>query len=373
MDNFKDEIATIKRIKNVVDAEVSNIVILLVINSKSDETVHNDYEDFSVTTEYFSEAELKEITNGFEKAGCKVDYSNGEKEFNERLIRGDFKKYEKLNKIVYNSTGSGTGRCRTAFMPALCNLYQLNNCSNDIYTSTIPENKVHFFNLLSFYNFPIPRTWFYDGKSGWLTGEPNKNLRLIAKPAYECASIGISEKSVAEFTGSFFNHIKDLSDSMRQPILVQEFIDGYEVEVPVFDIGEAFTPMSVGINMSGEEFAGSHFLTYDKVYDDLYQFYSFCRYNREVGDNLKKIARDSFNKLNLSGMMRVDFRVDKNGNGFIMDYNNSPHLTEFHSCAFSIKDLGFNYSDMLRLLLYRFVDNKLSLQKKENKSILTMK
>jgi D-alanine-D-alanine ligase len=357
---FDDEIETIRRVRDEVHSVADRFVVLLALNRKPSrsKSVADDYERFSVTSEYFSDAELTELTKGFEAIGCAVDVSDGEKEFNERLVRGDFDRYARLHRVVYHSTGSGTGRCRTAFMPALCRLYHLSDSSNDTYTSTIAENKVHFFNLLAFYGFPIPQTWFFDSKRGWLAGRPAHDIELIAKPAYECASIGVSEASVSRLDDAFFRHIERLSESMSQPVLVQEFIEGYEVEVPLFDIGEPFTPMSIGVKMNGVSNTDRHFLTYDQVYDDRYGFYSFCRRMPTEGALVRKVARDSFTTLGLRGMIRVDFRIGKSGRGVIIDYNNAPHLTEFHSCARAVVDLGFEYSDMLCLLLYEHVRHR---------------
>src|SRR5262249_33635587 len=160
--------ATIQRASEAVRARADTFVVLLVLNTKPQDTevLEDDYERFSVTTEYFSKDEAEELRDGFASIGCTVDCSNGEREFNERLVRGDFRRYERLRRIVYHSTGPGTGRCRTTFMPALCQLYGFGDCSNDVYTSTISENKVHLLNLLSYYRFPIPLTWFYDFKRG---------------------------------------------------------------------------------------------------------------------------------------------------------------------------------------------------------------
>jgi D-alanine-D-alanine ligase len=354
---FHPEVSTIRHIRDEVKARADRFVVVLVLNVKPDGAgpIQDDYEGFSVTSEYMSDEEVHELTGGFESVGCIVDLCYGEKEFNERLVRGDFARYGDLNKVVYHSTGSGTGRSRTALVPALCRLYGLRDCSNDVYTSTILENKVHFFNLLSAYGLPTPKTWFYDWRCGWLGGEPPRETKLIAKPAYECASIGVSDASVSFFTTSFFQHVRHLSEAMSQPVLVQEFVEGYEVEVPVFDLGKPFAPMSMGIDMSGDAFAGDHFLTYDQVYADRYDFFPFCRHMPDVGATLRRAACESFRILGLRGMVRVDFRVRADGRGYIIDYNNAPHLTEFHSCARSVKELGFDYSDMFCLLLYEQV------------------
>lgn len=372
--SFAEEIATIRRISAAVRARADSFVVLLVLNRKPRDGAElaGDYARFSVTSEYMSDEEVRQLADGFAAIGCKVDLSDGEQEFNERLVRGDFDAYEHLNKIVYHSTGSGTGRSRTAFLPALCRLYGLRDSSNDVYTATLLENKVHLFNLLSFYGLPTPRSWFYDPELGWLTGEPRRGMKLIAKPAYECASIGVSEASVSTFCPRFVEHVRALSDAMAQPVIVQEFIEGYEVEVPVFDIGRPFAPMGVGIDFldlredmpranlhadvaPASTFAGDRFLTYDQVYDDRYDFYSFARERPSTEAELRKVAVRSFRMLGLRGMVRVDFRVDARGRAAIIDYNNAPHLTEFHSCARAVKELGFDYADMFCLVLYDHV------------------
>ena len=356
--NFESIQERIRQVKGIVEAKSKNVVIFLVINTKMDyEAEENgDYEEFSIKSEYFSEKELKEVVNGFEALGCKVDVSTSERIFINKLANNGFKEYEGMERIVYYSSGSGTGKSRSAVVPALCNLYGIKNCSNDIYTSVLLENKVHLFNLLDYYGFPIPRTWYYDRLEGWLHGEPVNDLLLIAKPAYESSSIGVTDKSVAMFSPEYQKYVHQLSESLQQPILVQEFIKGYEVEVPLFDMGDQpFTPMTVGIKIKDSENLGADFLTYAKVYDDQYKFYSFTKFKPGLCEEMKKVARDSFMKLNLYGMTRVDFRVTEDGSCYIMDYNNNPHLTEFHSCAFSVMDLGFSYSDMLCLLLYKYV------------------
>lgn len=356
-DPFRSEAAIIRRISDEVRALSDTFVVLLALNRKPQGagSGKHDYERFTVTTEYFSDSELAELTRGFEAIGCRVDVSNGEKEFNERLVRGDFSRYDRLRKVVYHSTGSGTGRCRTAFMPALCELYGMSDCGNDVYSSTIPENKVHFFDLLAHYGFPIPKTWCYDTRRGWLRGEPSRTGKLIVKPAYECASIGVTEQSVSVLTDGFLRHVAQLSEALSQPVLVQEFVEGYEVEVPVFDLGRPFAPTSVGIDLGGSMLAGDRFLTYDKVYADEYGFYSFSRHFPARGAALRRIATDSFETLDLRGTVRVDFRVGEKGDAFIIDYNNAPHLTAFHSCARAVKDLGFDYADMLSLVLHKHV------------------
>src|SRR4051812_7229695 len=83
---FGHEIATIRRVSDEVRALADSFVVLLALNGKPPAgSVENDYAGFSVTSEYLSDAELKQLVDGFASIGCVVDCSHGEKEFNERL------------------------------------------------------------------------------------------------------------------------------------------------------------------------------------------------------------------------------------------------------------------------------------------------
>ncbi len=356
MDSSKVE--KTKKIITAITSKVRGIAnelaILLVIKTKSKTNLKDDYKKFSILTEYFSDEELEEITSGIYDIGCFVDISYGEKEFIDKLEKGFFNKIDKKYKVVYNTVGSGLIRSRSALIPSLCELYNIRYCGNDIYTSALLENKVHTLNLLNYYGFRTPKYYIYDAKFGWLRNEkPGDDQLLISKPAHEYASIGINNDSVSYFNKKYFDFIVDQSINFNQQIIVQEFISGYEVEVPVFDIGEPFIPASNGIKINKVELLGNEFLTYERVFNDEYEFYSYDKFENSIASELKDIASNSFKILGLRGIIRVDFRITKDKIAYITDYNNNPHLTEFHSCSFAIQELGFRYSDMLCLVIYR--------------------
>jgi D-alanine-D-alanine ligase len=207
-------------------------------------------------------------------------------------------------------------------------------------------------NILKSFDFALPRSWFFRFDLGWLTSEPPKNLKLIAKPAYECASIGISNDSVGFFGEKYFRHIKELSGSLNQPVVVQEFICGYEVEVPIFDDFESFTPFAVGISLNEQHMIGDRFLSYDSIFDDEFKLFNFDKHNQHISKSLKSEANRLYQCLQLKGPVRIDFRVTPEGDYYMMDYNNSPTLARSHSFAFCIEELGFSYADMLKLIVY---------------------
>lgn len=347
---------TINNVSGKIDSLKEEIAVFLVLNTKGLTEIEQDHEGHTITTEFFSLEEAQEFIDGFVKLGIYHEVYNGEKEFIQKLSSDHIKNMPYKHKIVYSSTGAGLARSKSALVPALCNLYNLHYCSNDIYTAALLENKVHVMNLLSHYGFPLPTYWVYDPQYGWLHNKtPRTDIKLIAKPAYECASLSITEQSVSFFDESYLKFITELAITYNQPIIVEEFIEGYEVEVPVFDLDEPLCPMTIGIQDKNNEskMMGHSYLTFEKVAIDNYTFYNFDAENGALAEELKQIAMRTFKVLNLSGIVRVDFRVTKEGRPYIMDYNNSPHLTSKHSCAFSLVQQGFTFEQMLKLLLWK--------------------
>jgi D-alanine-D-alanine ligase len=345
---------SIEIIKNAIDnlnQIESPIAILLIVNLKSAQVL-SDYTEFSVLTEYFSDQEFEDLFNGFKEFASFIDVSFGEKEFIEKLTTNHFDFLNNHQKIVYASTGTGTSRCRSAITPSLCEIYDLKYCSNDIFTAALLENKISAIRILREGKFPIPNTYFYELGKGWLDGNlPSSDCLLIAKPAYECASIGIDSRSVSNWTPLFETHIKEMSLNLRQPIIVQEFIQGYEIEVPVLNTIKTLTPGCIGISMNGQRNLNDKYLTYELVYHNRYSLYNYDIENSEISQSLKLCARQVFTYLQLKGTVRIDFRVMEDGRFYIMDCNNSPHIVPGHSVYYSFEQLGFTFPDMLKTIV----------------------
>jgi D-alanine-D-alanine ligase len=344
-----------KRIINFFRKEASEISVFLVINMKTQGFTSNDIYDLQ--TEYFSDEELGDFINVLEELSIYHEISYGEKEFARKVISGKISSLQFKYKIVYNTTGGSGNRSKSSIVPAICELYGLNYASSDIFSSSLLENKVQSFSLLECYQLQTPRFWVYDNVNGWVNGKPVDELKLISKPAYGCASLGISTGNISFFTKDYESMISKLAKKLNQPVMVQEFISGWEVEMPVFDLGYPVAFVPVGVKIGETEYLGEDILTYELVSEDKYSFYDFEANNPQLADKIRDIACRSFSMLSLRGTVRVDFRITSNGQCYITDYNNSPHLTRFHSCAHSAGYAGFSYSEMFCLCLYKAIQD----------------
>ena len=349
-----DEIAdnTIHKLQeaiNFVKQRRGDIVLFLVIKMKSTNEYYNQY-DFS--TEFFSEEELSDYIKAIESLGIYRDVSYGEDEFIEKISKNHFNKYHQKYKIVFNTTGSKRIRSRSSLIPALCEMIGFKYASSDILTCSLLENKVYANNLLRHYGFPVPNSWFFHPNYGWMKSKPPKNAKLIIKPGAESASIGVTKNSVGYFSEEFEHHVEKVSKILNELVIVQEFIDGWEVEVPILNLNEPIALPPMGIEMDDDKCLNDKFLSFEAVYSDNYDYYRFDQSFPRLSASLATMAKDSFCMLDLCGTVRVDLRVQDEKRFFITDYNNSPHLTRFHSTAKSLMSLGFDYQDLFCLLLY---------------------
>ncbi len=331
------------------------IVVYLVVKLKDSDNFLDQY-DYS--SEFFSEEELSDYINALESLGIFRVVTYGEDDFIRKLHQGYFDKFHQKYKIVFNTTGSRRIRSRSALIPALCELLHLRYASSDILTCSILENKTQAFQLLAYHGFPLPKTWFYHPRYGWEGPRPSIGEKIIIKPGAESASIGITQQSVGFYSADFECKVIEESQLLNEPIIVQEFIEGWEVEAPILSLNgpNALPPM--GIELNGKPFLDDSFLSYETVFSDNYRYYRFDKIDADLSRSLMDVAESSYRALDLCGTVRVDYRVKADKHFYITDYNNSPHLTRFHSVAKSFQSLGFDYADLFCLLLYRCLVNK---------------
>ena len=138
---------------------------------------------------------------------------------------------------------------------------------------------------------------------------------------------------------------------MNQPLTIQEFITGYEIETPVINYNSnpiAFK--SIGLSVDGKKKLDDLFLTYEIVYEDGYQFFEFDEFDPTILNDIIETVKNSALVLGLEGFSRIDMRVREDGAFHIMDVATYPHAIKHSSFWFMMKSLGYEYADVFALL-----------------------
>jgi D-alanine-D-alanine ligase len=278
----------IAEFKSSIDAARNlqkEIAVIIVANVKSKNHLE-EYEPHSLKTEFFAENEYEEIITAFRENGFYVIFHQNENTFFQWYLDGGAQKLTQKYFCVYTAASGGKGPGRKALIPSFCSLNGLPITSSNAYVVSLCRHKYHFTQLLHQHGLPVPSTWLFSKHYGWLLNRrPPTGTELLAKPSYESASIGIDHAS--QFPYSDDSILTSLSEKFDQPITVQQFIKGYEVEVPVvIKNGKVLALQPIGLSLNGEKLLGDKFLTYDIVYNDGYHFYEF----NELGDKVNESA-----------------------------------------------------------------------------------
>jgi len=142
---------------------------------------------------------------------------------------------------------------------------------------------------------------------------------MFVKPANMGSSVGVSkaknekELKKAIKTAFLYDH----------KIIVEEFIDGHEVETAVLgnDVAMASVP--------GEIKAGQEFYSYDAKYiDDTSVVEIPAKFDAKVLKRVQELAVQTFQVLNCEGLGRVDSFVTKDGKVFVNEINTLPGFTD---------------------------------------------
>jgi len=333
----------------IADELVSKVGVVLVVNLKGSTKPLDDYRRYSIATEFLSASELDDLVDGIGSSGFYCEVLIDEERFIEWLGRGRMRFPRELM-FVYNIAQNGLGPARASLIPGLCRLYQIPLLDSNAYVAAITRQKFHANAILHYCGLPVAYSWSFTHR-GWWPATPPYGLRLIAKPTFDSASIGISEESVFEMGPDAEKWLRERCAEFRQPLTVQEFVRGYEVEVPIFGGKEPQAIAAVGLELNGCRQLDDSVLTYDDVACDRYSFYDFSLEHMPAARNAMQIAANVFECLGLAGVGRVDFRVRRDGSPVVMELASKPHLTKHSSFAFTMKHIGRAHSDLFRFLV----------------------
>lgn len=321
-------------------------LLVIVCNVKSSDISAEKYGSFSTDTEFLSDKELNQVMQMAYAQKIPFRVFTSEDSFISFLLSQNT---NMKDLIVYNSAQSGTGAGRKALIPSLCNYYNIRHTGSDAYRVSLCRDKFAISAILSKLGINVPKSAiFHHGKLNLKLDEKQK---YIAKPIYESASIGINENNIFFGDNPPIRYLTNLEKTMKQPLIIQEFICGYELEVPVL-AGKKnhyiFSP--VVLHRSKDDlFMGDNILDYKKIYNDDYLFSSLP--SHIIDDEIKQAAYKVVDCLCLSGLCRVDFRLKMDNSFYVTDVSTNPHFIEHSSVNFAFKRLGLTDAQLFNTIL----------------------
>ncbi|EKC51575.1 D-alanine--D-alanine ligase, partial [human gut metagenome] len=168
------------------------------------------------------------------------------------------------------------------------------------------------------------------------------------KPAGTGSSVGVSKARDREG----LEHALTAALKYDCKVLVEEFIDGQEVEVAVLGNDNPFA------SVCGEIDAGADFYDYEAKYiSDCADLYIPARISEEASEQVRETAVRVYQAMGCRGLSRVDFFVTREGTGGRLQRDqHHPRLHVDFDVSEALEASGIPYSELLDDLLALALD-----------------
>jgi D-alanine-D-alanine ligase len=180
---------------------------------------------------------------------------------------------------------------------------------------------------------------------------------LIVKPAFEDASVGIENDSIVLNKKQLTNRVEYVLDYFLQPALIEEFIDGRELNVAVLG-GKIPTTLPISeIDFTEMPDHLYNIVSYQAKWDPHNEAYHktipVCpaRLPKRIENKAFSIALKAFQVMGCRDYARVDMRLDKNKELYVLEVNPNPDLTEGAGFMRSAEAAGYPYERALKKII----------------------
>ncbi len=319
-----------KKTKVKVDrAALKNLNLVIVAYS------HVEREFFPTKESYEAEVEVEdraaEVMERVKALGVPVKLLTGDQYFLTNLL---VDKPDVVINLV--DTLRGKDKLQTSVPAAL-------ELSNVMYTGSgmeglvIGNNRNLTKRLLIAYGIPTPAFQFIR-RAGTAVNE-DLGLPLIVKLNESGGSVGIDNKAVKETIKDAQRKVNEMISVYKIPVIVEQFIDGPEITVVVFDDG-AKKHVYMGQKVFRKKADGKHFFTSFESYDDA-KAYTYKHVEEPLATKISQLAVRAFTGLQHKDYAKFDVRVD--------DETHIPYFTDSNPNTAFGPDLGLPMTEVLAM------------------------
>lgn len=215
----------------------------------------------------------------------------------------------------------------------------------------ISADKIVMKKLMDMHGIPTPSWQVF--KTGNEKTKTDLNFPLIVKPALEHCGMGVSQLSLAHTSSELHTKVSESLKEFNQPILAEEFIDGRELHVTVFEKnGKPWVlPATEIIFKKSAGFAP--ILSYAGKWEESSEEYGMswpeiAKLTDAQQRTMEKIAIQAYSELGGRDYPRLDMRL-RGDDFFVLEINNNPGIDFSLESGFglSCRAAGFDYLEAL--------------------------
>lgn len=314
----------------------------LTYDLKTDWTRRED-EPSDVNAEFDKPRTIERVTQALERGGHTVEKIGNVHNLLARLEDLDVD-------IVFNICEGKNGRNRESQVPVILELKGIPFVGADGLSLGITLDKVVAKKM--FIAEGIPTAPFFTADTTQDLDKLNTiGYPLIVKTLHEGSSKGISKNSRVEDAQALKRQVHLINTVYRQPALAEAFIRGTEFTVAVLGNGHPQAMPVVQVSIHGKTQLGDEFYTFDRISSDAVGYICPAQIPEALTKKLQDIAVRAYKCVGCRDFGRVDFRVDEQGNPYVLEINPLPSLDPEDYFNVFPKVIGLTYDEVVNKIL----------------------
>lgn len=246
--------------------------------------------------------------------------------------------------FVFNLAGGIQGESRFSHVPAMLEMAGVPYVGASPLGHGLANDKVVTKILIRDRGVPTPN--FRMMRRG---SENAGDLRfpVIVKPPCEGDSLGLQ---LVHEPAELKRAVEVIVEQFAQDALVEEYIEGREITIPLLGNGELDVLPLVEQDFSDR---ATRLMTWEAKYVAAAAVSKICP--AQIGSKLATVLRDisiaTFRACQCRDYARVDVRIDRSGQPFVLEISANPCLTKGSSYCVAANTAGFSYSGLINRIL----------------------
>jgi D-alanine-D-alanine ligase len=237
------------------------------------------------------------------------------------------------------------------FVPALLNMYSIPYSGNPLEALFITTSKALTNRILLEQQIATPKAYF---PSQYKMMKPGN--RYIIKPVWEDGSLGITGDSVFTFTADHESKLKEFDDSHW---IIQEYIDGREFNISVLpdrNGPEVMPPAEMVFHNFGADMPKivdfkAKWVAESFEYENTIREFPRNTLSPVLSEKIKEIALKCWHVFGLKGYARVDMRIDKDENPYVIEVNANPCMSPDSGLVAATTEAGLLITEVLQRII----------------------
>ncbi len=258
--------------------------------------------------------------------------------------------------IIFNLCEGYMGKVQgESWMAAFVDLLGIPYTGSGPFTLSLCLDKARTKDILRANEIPTPKYRVFLRKDEPI--DPDMEFPLIVKPLHEDGSVGIDQGSVVMAEDKLRARVDYIIKTYRQPALVEEFIDGRELNVAIMGNPPELEILPISETAFDMKNGNHRIVDFDAKWVVTSESYGSTKdvcpaeLDKHLEERIKDIAVKAYLLTGCRDYAKIDIRL-REGCPYVLEVNPNPGIGPDSEFTISAKASGLDYNQMIRRILH---------------------